>query len=634
MSTRKCLAAVAIAAAFDSPGLADTGENYRLNTQGELAFLLMRRTPEWMGFHKGGFPMVLNDDDHWQGIARANSNGRQYLFLTRSGEFDSLPEYPALDIVEMGSRTSGPERMRSNRLLSGQRTPGTTPDARDRVVNEITFTDYRHPGGIQVCGDVLAIPFEGRRYDSLPQGVIRFYDIADPVNPVLLTHAGPIEKDHNIGVCGLTRMDDGKYLVIMTWGSNRHIQLYRSSTTDLRDAQTHWQYITQLEDEDIEGWPVDGGAGIGQYQTLNFLTGPLGTLYLFVARNTTQISSEDRAALYQVTVLPANIVLMTRLVSETNFYCSPWAGASVQCNFIAAVGAYVSPAGQLIMYSAEHYEDGPGGTIKMAEFNSMTDRNGSDAWIQLFEQDDESGRSIIVDAADENLDDYHDFEQLDGETVWPRIGFNDRSAPTSGTPRPARTSRSTSTTAIRTPSPRSSATARFTSSTRCPAGRTTKCLPSSSAAIPAAPPPRRCTSAPPALMRTAAPPPASPRPRSTAPRSGSMPAERCESTRVRTPSRSQSTNPARSRRTSGRSRSAEGALFGALLVRGSKGVPGPVGLEHGRGHHPVVLVLDFDDIAILGLLAGVVHGRPFGNECQHLSFGIQRALEVPHVAVG
>lgn len=404
---------------------ADSGQNHRLNTQGNLAFQLLRKTPEWMGFHKGAFPMVLNDDDHWQGIARGNSNGLQYLYLTRSGEFDSLPEYPALDIVRMGSRTSGPERMRSNRLVSGERTPSSSPDSRDFVVNEIRFYDYRHPGGIQICGDILVIPFEGRRYDSLPQGVVKFYSLADPENPIELVHAGPIEKDHNIGVTGLTRLAGGHYFLALTWGANRNVQFFRSSTTDLLDPATIWEFIVDVPDDDIPGWPVNFGEGIGQYQTMNFIDGADGSLYMFVARNTTQASTEDRAALYRVDTDGATYVTMTQSVAETNFYCSPWNGASVQCNFLAAAGAYVSPSGQLIIYAAEHYDDGPGGSIKLAEFNSATDRNGSAAWIQLYEHSNEGGRSIIIDGVDQNLDDYDDFEQLDGETLHPRIGFND-----------------------------------------------------------------------------------------------------------------------------------------------------------------------------------------------------------------
>jgi len=120
-----------------------------------------------------------------------------------------------------------------------------------------------------------------------------------------------------------------------------------------------------------------------------------------------------------------------------------------QGNLNAAGYAYVSPSGELLYYAANHFADGPGHTIKMAEFRhnhvvrddspkyfpgvetsgpyevnegSIVILDGSLSqpvslapWIHLFEHTNYDGRSIMVDYEDWDFDDYDDFSELDGQ---------------------------------------------------------------------------------------------------------------------------------------------------------------------------------------------------------------------------
>src|SRR5262249_29206762 len=116
------------------------------------------------------------------------------------------------------------------------------------------------------------------------------------------------------------------------------------------------------------------------------------------------------------------------------------------CDFAAAGGFHITPAGELILYATEHANGGPDGTVRMAEFRSATvfrpgspnlapkaDARGpygvveggsvtvsgtgtpplASAWAELFEDTDFRDRSLVFDWDDRLADDFDDFDALD-----------------------------------------------------------------------------------------------------------------------------------------------------------------------------------------------------------------------------
>ena len=96
-------------------------------------------------------------------------------------------------------------------------------------------------------------------------------------------------------------------------------------------------------------------------------------------------------------------------------------------NAAAGTGYYVSPSGELLLYTCEHQEGGPGPgkTVRAGEFRSynvsQTGMSASErAWIELYWDeegwDDSSpNRSLMFDQEDFGLDDYLN---LDDEAGW------------------------------------------------------------------------------------------------------------------------------------------------------------------------------------------------------------------------
>lgn len=406
-------------------------ENYAVShTQGVLgAYDDLASTPNFMGFYKGNFDIPLGGTHHWQAIARPYTGGRPLLYLTRSGKLDgTAAERAKIDIVSFSSRLTGPSQMRSNKLVKGVRTPQTPPDVQDRVVKEIDITDYEHAGGMQICGNYLAVALENPGDPNDPKATIRIYDISDPISPVELPNAGIDQPDNPAGVVALTRLIDGHYFLCMSWGKNRTVRFYRSNTTSLEDPSLDWgNPLDELSDDELpEGWPNPTLAWETAYQTLNFVHDSDGGLFLLGARNFSEANGANYIGAYRVTIESGEVTLTSeRRDEDKQWFCEVVNAEGRECNFQAATGSYVTPSGSLIFYGAEHLDGGPQGTVRLAEFVPKMDMTADLASIRLFEDDDQSGYSLVVDLTDQVLDDYQDFEELDGDDIVP-YGFNDR----------------------------------------------------------------------------------------------------------------------------------------------------------------------------------------------------------------
>lgn len=357
----------------------------------ETAFDRLRGQGEWLGANrKAGMPLsgfLLKTTRHYQGVARApwhKDGDNRILYLTRSGDVEDSDNLGFLAVVQLGTRDQDGERFRSNLLEIGKETSATSPQPSDKVIKFIEFTDYQHPGGIQMVGDILAVPLEAPKEGlGLPDAVIRFFDCRDPENPVKLNYE--LEFDTNIGVIGITKMPDGHFLLLATGGDGLSVEFYRSNESSFFTSPTGAEDATfefvfhDLWDADVHPsvyWPGGSGAPIPgfpelpipAYQSTNFVNqkNTDGKLFLVGCTNLNFTApfpnGVDAMYLYEVTGFEAGGTIGIDLASSAfgkrivlKAY-DEGVDREQFGNATAGGGVYVSPTGELLYYFVPHYE--------------------------------------------------------------------------------------------------------------------------------------------------------------------------------------------------------------------------------------------------------------------------------------
>ncbi len=457
------------------------------NVETQFNELALRPEPFGFGSPDSFSPTFL--DFHYQGVVRKHGPGTPYLFVTRNRDGAGY-----LLVVRMGSRGTDGERLRSNRLLrdspispvplQGQ-PPPTLPDARDTTVALIRFDGnywpaYRHPGAMQMVGNILALPLT-QPLDGNPLLRVAFIDVSNPEAPELTSVFDPEllgSTDFGVGEVALTPVHNPagpgmRYLMLLTGETNQEVRLYRSlptneedESTDLASRQLRWEELgtwtgEQLDDPGLDTWPCCSSQS---HQTIAFVRQQSldGSLYLIGAFNDEPAiapgGGQDFLDLYRVLVdRYGNPESSTRLFDhiERKHVTTDSIGGDT-AHFAGSTGVYVSPSGELIVYSTEHTNQGPldadgkrtirGGEWRhreMVRSDSPTLRpgvevsspsevdEGSDivlsahgrapatrAWIQLFIEDglgltdDPFNIEVVADFEDRDKDDFDDFTKL------------------------------------------------------------------------------------------------------------------------------------------------------------------------------------------------------------------------------
>ena len=390
---------------------------------GQFNALTERADP--LGFHIGESPDP-STCKHYQGLARIEGpDGTPYLIVTRSGNTPDVipgPDDPICDdspgetgdgsfvVVRMGSRDTHGERFRSNRQTKGASVNITPPDPRDRVATWFRFQGgngfphYGHPGGMQTAGHMLALAVEHRYESSLPETVVLFINMIDPINPEIRSRFSvENEVGGKAGLVALTPLADGHYLMMVTGGSNATLTFYRSTLTDLTSEHLSWipldswyaDTLRQVDPQNADycrpgstpsggaclspdelymggNWPTTGGGNGNPHQTLQFVRENAidGSLFLAGARG--RVLGDDFIDLYRVECdtplcLDGEQVRL-RHASTRHLTSNPSFGGERLANFAAASTFYVSPSGELLFYATEHDNDGPSGTVKAGEW--------------------------------------------------------------------------------------------------------------------------------------------------------------------------------------------------------------------------------------------------------------------------
>lgn len=506
---------MSVVMAFGTPALfgsaATPGEEVYYPPDVQSQFEAITDRADAMGFWLGDAPFDPSLCRHWQGVARSSGPGTPYMFASRSGNQPPVPclqwcddwNVPCTEVgdgpghlvvVRMGSRDVDGERLRSNRLVRDTETEDSRPDTRDRVVSTITFdgTDgwpnYGHPGGLQLIGDVLAVPLETPYGGDPDMNEVVFIDVSNPETPTFISSM-PVQTsdDFTAGLVAITTQPNGHYLMLLAGLANKEVRFFESDGTDLKDPTLTWspKHTWFPEDDPVDpgcqlvppsptfpdgvyrGWP-DGGLFDVAHQSLNFVRegSPNGDLFLIGGRSTSQVPGlgEDWFDLFRV--VPDGSEFTVECVSVRHVHSFPASDGALLfhnniAHFAAASGAYVSPTGELILYATEHDNDGPGGTVKFGEWRhtDMT-RPGSPtldptvtvagpytvaegssvdisavgapprtkAWVELWTDPDwTDDRYLVVDYPDWALDDFDDFEELDDAKNNPFAdGFSDQ----------------------------------------------------------------------------------------------------------------------------------------------------------------------------------------------------------------
>jgi len=439
--------------------------------------------PEPFGFRSPDdfSPTLL--DYHYQGVVRKHGPGTPYLFVSRNRDGAGY-----LLVVRMGSRDRTGERLRSNRLVKDSLIGGlpsyltTLPDARDTTVALVRFDGnngwpgYKHPGGMQMVGNILAVPLS-QPLDGNPPLRVAFIDVANPEAPFITSQFDPDARgstEFGVGQVALTPVRNPigpgvRYIMLLAGESNKNVRLYRSratredGSTDLASADLIWDEIglwsgDELDDPGADTWPCCGSQS---HQMFSFvrqqdLDGPL---FLIGAFNDEPAISpgggHDFLDMYRVHV-DAYGTPSSRLLShvERKHVTTDSIGGDTS-HFAGSTGVYISPSGELIVYATEHTNQGPidgndrhtvrGGEWRhreMVRADNPTlrptvdaplftvDEGGSRtlvgrgrppltrAWLELFIDDglglsdEHFNTEVVVDYDDRNKDDFDDFLRL------------------------------------------------------------------------------------------------------------------------------------------------------------------------------------------------------------------------------
>ncbi len=460
--------------------LAYAQNNFVPDVRDQFSKLSLR--PEALGFWIGNSPDPTLCK-HYQGLARLEKSGTPYVFISRSGNINGTAcpfagNNPGnLIVVKMGSRNTSGERMRSNRLFNDLNINYTPPDPRDVVVSTITFNGqngwprYGHPGGMQIVGDILAVPLEASYNGGGLDNLVLFIDVSNPENPTLSSQFALRQTDKfSAGLVAITPVlsrNNLRYLMLITGMSNEEVRIYRSlptgggDSTDLSAPDLAWEHLLTQSENQINAclnrgrWPT---GFLQTHQMLNFVReGDLRSkLYLIGARNSFKNLGRDSLDLYSFNIdrrgNPDRCFLSH--VDDKHLTSKPIMGGGDSANFLAASGVYVSPSGELIIYGTSHDNDGPGGTVRFAEWRHrevvrkqsptlrptisyttplVVDEGSSatfsaegkapitKAWLQLFEDDDagsslpgtfDSDEWLMIDYEDWSKDNFRDFKKL------------------------------------------------------------------------------------------------------------------------------------------------------------------------------------------------------------------------------
>lgn len=426
----------------------------------ERQFNSLKHHPEGLGFHLGAGAHDPTSGRHYQGIVRIPGEGPPRFITSKNGNVGDFEIPPGMDdqpgevnVVELASRDTNGERVRSNRMVPNESTQSTPPPAEDRVILSyhtgeqpgFLGSHYRHLGGMQMWGQIALIGMDKPYFPENIPGKIELIDFSDLSDPI---HVGSFTLQHQASSIGIAPFGDGRLLLITTGNNGSPIFGYEilrngKPTTDLRWNVADSVYLRPLFTYDAAvkdvGWPT----GFQSLQTTNLFTDcNTGEMFLMGGYNLSPFenTSRDRLGMWKIDPLTGTLTL----ASKRQIWCE-FDHMDRVCNMAAASGFYVSPGGDLIMYATEHDNDGPDATVRMAEFSSQDgyDQDGAyrptavpgtytgkpntpvqldgtasgpaiaQARVELYDEPNFAGRGLVIDYPDHGKEDYRHLSRVE-----------------------------------------------------------------------------------------------------------------------------------------------------------------------------------------------------------------------------
>ena len=371
---------------------------------------------------------------HYQGVVRHYGlDGTPYLIVSRSGHraactfcgFDCSDDPAEIVFARMGSRPKHGERLRSNILHPSASFKDTPPPATDIVETSMVFdgtgnrTGWMHAGGMQLVDDVLVVPMERAWPAGSDTGSLVFIDVIDPANPRVINE---FFFSYKVGVFAMAKDPvTATYLLAVSGGDTQTIEWYETSATDLFNPglQLILRDVWNVNDPGVSQSVQDNWE---KWQTLNFIRQSDRRLFLATTDNTSAFDDDDGkhlAGLFEVTSSGNQFNLIYREERKLKLD-DPRTG-----NAAASGGYYVSPTGQLILYTTEHENDGPSNAIRAGELRSydVSTINGrdpsGDTWIEFYNDNEgwdssSPDKSFMLDKADFGHENWFNLDAEDG----------------------------------------------------------------------------------------------------------------------------------------------------------------------------------------------------------------------------
>jgi hypothetical protein len=216
-------------------------------------------------------------------------------------------------------------------------------------IDTLSTTPYRHAGGFQICGDLLAVGVEDNYRKD--RSKILMYKIEDPARPlslplVTIDRQGAPERA-TAGCVGIVRTKDRYFVAVGDWDT-KHIDFYTCSSAEPLSRSSSFALVSTINTErtDKSRWINDQWLA---YQNINLFADAEGQIYLI--GTATNNEGEDIADLY---LLPAmdGVEFDIRKIDSKNF------GRNPQNRFRWGVGvSYSDRDGLLIIATEDHIRD-------------------------------------------------------------------------------------------------------------------------------------------------------------------------------------------------------------------------------------------------------------------------------------
>jgi hypothetical protein len=147
-----------------------------------------------------------------------------------------------------------------------------------RIIHLHTFPSdgrsppLRHAGGIQLCGDILAVGLEDNQLKTRSE--VQFWNVSAPEKPLQLAHLtiprSGTPKDKTAGGVALVQRKSEHLVAVANWDS-RAIDFYKSNEKPLDDTQCRFEQSVRWSDAEADktAWRPD--TTFAPYQAINFV---------------------------------------------------------------------------------------------------------------------------------------------------------------------------------------------------------------------------------------------------------------------------------------------------------------------------------------------------------------------------